>query len=379
MANNSTIKSTTTLSQILLGESPTEKVLVISSPAALPVTSQIIEQKTITSTLTADNTRSTSAVTSPIITSPSSTNLTPVSSPRPDFLEDMEKYPMPKYKRKKNESDDDDVSEKSASEKSASESSDKNTEISIKEGTEKIKILRKEQISGASTRGQKKKKKCSMGDCQELVSDSTFKVCVQLPPRQDRLKEMRYFYDNITNTHKPIIMCIDGSEQEVQKSEDKSLDEFHYSGKKAKHTLTILLACSPTGKIYYLSQSYPGSINDQTTFNLAQLHKKVPHDECMLLDAGFAHVEGYDNVIVSLKKPQNGELTDVETNYNNNIKKVRIVVENVFSLIKKWSICRDVLRVNVTDGTAEQLHNKVWTIVAALHNEYGEQLRSADV
>jgi len=208
---------------------------------------------------------------------------------------------------------------------------------------------------------------------------STFKVCVQLPPRQDRLKEMRYFYDNITNTHKPIIMCIDGSEQEVQKSEDKSLDEFHYSGKKAKHTLTILLACSPTGKIYYLSQSYPGSINDQTTFNLAQLHKKVPHDECMLLDAGFAHVEGYDNVIVSLKKPQNGELTDVETNYNNNIKKGRIGVENVFSLIKKWSICRDVLRVNVTDGTAEQLHNKVWTIVAALHNEYGEQLRSADV
>jgi len=31
------------------------------------------------------------------------------------------------------------------------------------------------------------------------------------------------------------------------------------------------------------------------------------------------------------------------------------VVENVFSQIKKWSICRDVLRVNVTDGTAEQL------------------------
>jgi len=142
MANNSTIKSTTTLSQILLGESPTEKVLVISSPAALPVTSQIIEQKTITSTLTADNTRSTSAVTSPIITSPSSTNLTPVSSLRPDFLDDMEKYPMPKYKRKKNESDDDDVSEKSASEKSASESSDKNTEISIKEGTEKIKNIK---------------------------------------------------------------------------------------------------------------------------------------------------------------------------------------------------------------------------------------------
>jgi len=139
------------------------------------------------------------------------------------------------------------------------------------------------------------------------------------------------------------------------------------------------LACSPTGKIYYLSQSYPGSINDQTAYNLSKLHTKIPKDEYMLLDAGFAHVENYPNVIVTLKKPHDRDLNDAKSKYNNNIKKVRIVVENVFSQIKKWSICRDVLRVNVTDGTAEQLHNKVWTIVAALHNEYGEQLRSADV
>jgi len=54
----------------------------------------------------------------------------------------------------------------------------------LKKVRKKIKILRKEQISGASTRGQKKKKKCSMGDCQELVSERMSHVVIMIGERR---------------------------------------------------------------------------------------------------------------------------------------------------------------------------------------------------
>jgi hypothetical protein len=141
------------------------------------------------------------------------------------------------------------------------------------------------------------------------------------------------------------------------------------------HSLLLLLGCSPHGKIYYISQSFAGSINDQAALNITKVHTKLSTSEGILCDAGFARIEGYDNFISSLKKPANGALTEEEDQYNNNIKTVRIVVENVFSQIKRWRICSDINRASIERNAAEKLHHCSWTIVAALHNLYGEDLR----
>jgi len=146
---------------------------------------------------------------------------------------------------------------------------------------------------------------------------------------------------------------------------------------KINSIITLLLACSPHGKIYYISPSYGGSVNDQTAYNLVELHKKFNKAEGILCDAGFARVDDYENFITSLKKPPNGELTLDEVEFNNNIKTVRIVVENVFSQIKKWAVCREMIREGVEDNQAAEFHNQCWTIVSALHNIYGEDLRGS--
>jgi len=205
-------------------------------------------------------------------------------------------------------------------------------------------------------------------------------VEVNIPIRSviEERKDIAVFTDTRTQEKINIYMCVDGSEQQIYKPSSSTLDSFHYSGKKSKHTFTKLLACSPRGKIYYLSQSFPGSVNDQAVYNQCNLHLKVPANYGIICDSGYAPVEGYPNVVVSLKKPPDRELTDTEVAYNNEIKKIRIVVENVFSQLKQWAICSDVLRLHVTlDGDAEHSHHRVWAIVSALHNLYGPDLRQA--
>jgi len=208
----------------------------------------------------------------------------------------------------------------------------------------------------------------------------TFYSEVIIPKRETIIirNDIALFMDNLANKIRNITVCIDGSEQQIYKPSDSGIEEFHYSGKKAKHTITLLLACSPKGKIYWISNSYPGSMNDQGLFNLTenQFHLFLAPDNGILCDAGFTAIDSYPNFIVSLKKPKNGELTPEQVLYNNRIKSIRIVVENVFSHLKRWAICSDLLRSPVINGNANEVHHKLWRIVAGFHNNYGEELRT---
>jgi len=205
----------------------------------------------------------------------------------------------------------------------------------------------------------------------------TFKDYIKFPDRVKRVENLRWFHNNITNEAIPIVMCIDGSEQQVLKCGDSSTEQLHWSAKKGKHTYIKLLACAPTGEIYFLSKTYPGGANDQAIYNIPenQLHKMVDIDEGALMDAGFAIVPDQPKFVPAKKKPNNSELSTADLEFNRRIKEIRIVVENVFASIKRWSICSDIIRLPVKDGSCKEFHNKVWTIVAAFHNKYGESLR----
>jgi len=198
-----------------------------------------------------------------------------------------------------------------------------------------------------------------------------------LPDTEARLKDSKNLTNIATNKVVPVTVCIDGSEQPVFKASDRLTEELHFSGKKGKHTLSLLLACSPSGKIYWISNSYPGSVNDQGMYNIPtnQFHQRLTKDEGIVLDAGFTSVLNYDNFMVSLKKPPNEELTPEQENFNNKLKSIRIVVENVFASIKRWHICRDSIRASVGTEEAQEFHHKFWVIIAALHNMFTPSLR----
>jgi len=135
-------------------------------------------------------------------------------------------------------------------------------------------------------------------------------------------KHKRLYDIQWCNTTRTITICVDGSEQQIYRPSESTVEEFHYSGKKAKHTLSLLLACSPKGKIYWISDSYAGSLNDQGIYNIPenQLHKFIAPDNGILCDAGFSGIVGHPNFIVALKAPRNGVLTAQQLQYNNNIK-----------------------------------------------------------
>jgi len=83
---------------------------------------------------------------------------------------------------------------------------------------------------------------------------------------------------------KQISVVVDGSEQEVVLF--SKCEKGYYSGKKHKHTMIILLTCSPTGVVYFLSSSYRGAKNDLNIFwmkeNLQQF--SLDEDEYVIAD-----------------------------------------------------------------------------------------------
>jgi tRNA/tmRNA/rRNA uracil-C5-methylase (TrmA/RlmC/RlmD family) len=63
------------------------------------------------------------------------------------------------------------------------------------------------------------------------------------------------------------------------------------------------------------------------------------------------------------KKPQNGELTEEQKNYNHQLSKKRVKIEHSFAKIKRFRVLRDVFR-----SPAEGFRNSIFKIVCDLYN-----------
>jgi hypothetical protein len=166
-----------------------------------------------------------------------------------------------------------------------------------------------------------------------------------------------------------VVMITDGTEQQIYQSTKKQQANITFSGKKKKHTFTKLLFVSPTGKIWFLSQSYPGSITD---INLSEfpenfLNNKLTEDEWIIGDRGFNKLEWIQ--ILSYSGFVNGP-------YAKEFLQIRCVVENTIAAVKKWKICSLPFRKTLVcmDKTA-QFHHKIWTICCGLYNMYHKSLR----
>jgi hypothetical protein len=161
---------------------------------------------------------------------------------------------------------------------------------------------------------------------------------------------------------------IDGAEQEVLACSEKTVSKATFSGKKNYHTFTKLLVVSPKGKIYFVSRSFPGSMNDLNLMTLTEnwKHLQVSTDEVILADDGF---KGYAE--------QNIWTTSTETSkssspsYRSDFKAIRVIVENAISQVKKWKICSTLWKVKVKDlDKALEKHHKMWTICVGMVNRF---------
>jgi hypothetical protein len=178
-----------------------------------------------------------------------------------------------------------------------------------------------------------------------------------LPERDpDKVKEVLSEYLLLSFT-------VDGTERRLQRPLDSEEQKEYYSGKKKAHTLkNDVIAHTETGKVCFLSQTYPGKTHDKRICD--EEGYSFPHLAELAKDTGF---QGYEPVgVISYqpkKKPRGGQLTTGERFFNSVIASLRISVENILCGVKRCRIVKDIFR-NHRKGFTDS----VMEIACGLHN-----------
>jgi len=149
---------------------------------------------------------------------------------------------------------------------------------------------------------------------------------------------------------------IDGSEQPVKVSNDIYNEERFYSAKKGFHSIIKIIGINPNYEIIFSSNSHYGSTDEK--WIVRNEFPNLMQNERILGDKGF---QGVEKILAC----------DPFSRFGRSMSSLRIKVENVFALVKKFSCCNDKLRFNPeNDSKLLELHDKYWTIVIGLINNY---------
>lgn len=183
-----------------------------------------------------------------------------------------------------------------------------------------------------------------------------------IPTLSERLKSSVEFYG------KKASIVVDGVEQEIYSSIDNGISKVTFSGKKGYHTFTKLLFVNPHGKIYLVTDSQPGSMNDLNLLTMCDTWKKLnlSDEEIIMADDGFRGYAEHKVITLSTETSVSGD-----ENYHKQFKRIRVVVENAISHVKKWRICSTLFRAKVKNLTeALEKHHKIWLVCVGLVNRF---------
>jgi hypothetical protein len=88
----------------------------------------------------------------------------------------------------------------------------------------------------------------------------------------------------------PRLVIIDGTERRRQRPKKAAKQALHYSGKKKAHTdKNVLVVDGSRERVWFLSDTYPGKVNDKRIADEARL--RYPPGTVLYKDAGF---QGYE-------------------------------------------------------------------------------------
>lgn len=162
-------------------------------------------------------------------------------------------------------------------------------------------------------------------------------------------------------------------EHEINSCSDQYIQKSTYSGKKKYNTFTKLIAVTKEGFIWFISKSFPGSLNDINLCNFPsnKIYKSLSKDEKIAGDEGFKGLEQF-SIYTQLDAQ-----TPLEEKFNRNFKHYRCVVENSISHIRKWKICYHKFYSKVMDlNKALEEHHFIVEIVAGLVNKFSMPIRN---
>lgn len=131
------------------------------------------------------------------------------------------------------------------------------------------------------------------------------------------------------------------------------------------HALKTQYAVTVEGLIVHQSATVPGPMSDSMLFRRSRLPVNLPAGVRLFADSAFegmGKVYPEFEVVTPFKRPKGGELTSQEQDFNRQVSKVRITVENVLCRVKTFRVCGDFFR-NPTST-----HGRLAGVVSGLVN-----------
>lgn len=123
-----------------------------------------------------------------------------------------------------------------------------------------------------------------------------------------------------------------------------------YSGKHKTTGHNCQFVCDLFGRLLFISAPLPGSVHDAKAFTQAGL-TDLMNKQNAIGDKGYLGC----GITTPFRKPQDGELTDWQKEFNTSINKIRYVIERAIANFKTWrSMHTDYRRPLRTIPTAFQ-------------------------
>ncbi len=129
---------------------------------------------------------------------------------------------------------------------------------------------------------------------------------------------------------------------EIQTQRPLRHQRQYYCGKKKKHSLKIEIMTDTRGEILSISKVVPGRIDD---FKLRKQSDNIPRNITVLADSGYQGLQKiHPKTILPYKRRRKCGLSPEEQAHNRAFASKRIVVEHVFSHIKRFKILGSTYR-----------------------------------
>ncbi len=154
----------------------------------------------------------------------------------------------------------------------------------------------------------------------------------------------------------------DVSERLINRPSDQATQKEFYSGKKKAHTIKNNFITTQSQQVIYLSPTHQGTMHDKKMADEDQVI--FPDDIQLFQDSGFQGFQPENVFIVQpFKKPKNGELTEMQSWFNQYVATIRITVEHAINGIKRMRVIKDKCR-----HFCQQFRDQVICICTGLHN-----------
>ncbi|XP_050301055.1 putative nuclease HARBI1 [Anthonomus grandis grandis] len=127
-----------------------------------------------------------------------------------------------------------------------------------------------------------------------------------------------------------VLGAMDGSHVRIDQPKN---DPESYLNRKKFYSIQFQVVCDSSRKIRDVFIGFPGSVHDARVFNNSPLFHSLPEkcgEKVILADSAYPCLR---NVLTPYK--DNGNLSEIEKNFNIKLSHCRIVIEHVFGILKQ--------------------------------------------